>query len=242
MFTIEYNDGPISRALRQLDDLMKDMTPVMDEIGEYMVAAMHDRIVTGLAIDGSPFAPKSETTMDCYRKSGEGIDSRPLIHFGDMVSFSFHHSASEDSVLFGSSAPYAAVQHFGAALRCGKRCFRCIQRRQQEEWPTLFRYFPLGQYPRTSIRRHIRRGCDKYHGYRDRRIQGRAKVTRLQINQQKVGRQGPAAGFPQTLHSTPTRRSCYGRENITVSRLSVYPGTLHRPPPSATVHRKVCAS
>lgn len=32
-------------------------------------------------------------------------------------------------------------------------------------------------------------------------------------------RQGPASGFPETLHGAPIIRSCYGRENITVSRL-----------------------
>lgn len=32
-------------------------------------------------------------------------------------------------------------------------------------------------------------------------------------------RQGPAPGFPETLHGAPIQGSCYGRENITVSRL-----------------------
>ena len=32
------------------------------------------------------------------------------------------------------------------------------------------------------------------------------------------GDRAPQSGFPETLPSTPTRRSCYGRENITASR------------------------
>ncbi len=35
-----------------------------------------------------------------------------------------------------------------------------------------------------------------------------------------LGGRAPQPGFPETLHSTPTRRSCYGRENFTVSRPS----------------------
>ena len=115
MFTIEYNDGPIQNALSELDEVLDDITSVFQEMGEYMVGSMYDRITAGTALDGSPFAPKSETTMALYRKKGEGIDSRPLIHTGQMSNDGLHYSFTKDTLRFGSSEPYAAVQHFGAA-------------------------------------------------------------------------------------------------------------------------------
>ena len=53
--------------------------------------------------------------MERYRQKGEGIDSRPLIHTGEMSNERLHYQVLEDRLLVGSSALYAAVQNFGAA-------------------------------------------------------------------------------------------------------------------------------
>lgn len=115
MITIELKSDTVGPALDRLAALIDDLTPVMQNIGEYLVDSTKERFQTGTAPDGSRWAPKSPVTMARYgaRRSNR-VDPRPLIRTGDLRNF-ITMEAGSDSVSVGSNLIYAAVMQFGAA-------------------------------------------------------------------------------------------------------------------------------
>ena len=102
-------------ALAALSGRMTDMTPVMQSLGEYLVASTRQRFPTGKAPDGTPWAPKSATTLARYAKQGDRQDPRPLYGPTGLLSQQVAHFPTATSVEWGSSLIYSAVMQFGAA-------------------------------------------------------------------------------------------------------------------------------
>lgn len=103
-------------ALSALDGRLTDMTPVLFDLGEYLVTSTKDRFPTGTAPDGTKWAPKSQATLDRYgaRKSNR-VDVRPLFGPTGLLSQQISHQASATEVSWGSNLIYSAVMQFGAA-------------------------------------------------------------------------------------------------------------------------------
>jgi len=108
MITIEIDDREIQAALRRLQQQIGDLTPVMQQIGEYLVQSTKDRFARGEAPDGTPWAPNSPVTL--ARKKG----NRPLIGESGRLSNEIYPRAGRDFVEVGSAPEYAAVQQSGA--------------------------------------------------------------------------------------------------------------------------------
>lgn len=115
MIEIELDDGEFRMALTRIAEALADMTPVMQDIGELMVYSTKSRFLAGEAPDGTPWAPKSQTTRDSYARRRDPIDDRPLFGPSRRLSSEIHYSAGSEGVEWGSSLIYAATQHFGAA-------------------------------------------------------------------------------------------------------------------------------
>lgn len=99
---------------------LTDMSPVFQDIGEYLIDSTKQRFTEGTAPDGTAWVPKSQATIDAYRsreaKGGNAkIDFRPLFGASGSLSSNILYEAVEDGVQWGSNMVYAAVQHFGAA-------------------------------------------------------------------------------------------------------------------------------
>lgn len=131
--TITFDDGGAIAYLEQLAARMADLTPVMQDLGEYLVASTKARFSSSTAPDGSHWAVNSPVTLGRYlsnyggmfkksgglTKDGEAKASakKPLIGqtgqggLGDTI----HAIATANSVTVGSSLIYAGVQQFGAA-------------------------------------------------------------------------------------------------------------------------------
>lgn len=103
-------------ALAALDARLADMTPVMSDLGEYLIAATKDRFKAGTAPDGAKWAPKSAATLQRYgaRKSNR-VDVRPLFGPTRLLSKKIFYEADARSVSWGSNLSYSAVMQFGAA-------------------------------------------------------------------------------------------------------------------------------
>lgn len=116
MFTIELDEDEITAGLVRLAAFMDNLSPVMDEIGLYMITSTRQRIEDGVTPEGKRFAPKSPATIQSYLAGGfkKGASAGPLIRTGDMMGMSLHHEAGPDFMELSSSALYAAVMHFGA--------------------------------------------------------------------------------------------------------------------------------
>ncbi|AZV77941.1 phage virion morphogenesis protein [Parasedimentitalea marina] len=113
MASIEYNTDTLDPALAAVAAAVEDMSLVMADIGELLVASAQDRMRDGEQPDGSPFAPRSQTTLDRYAKLSLSFGA-PLNQSGDMRNTLFY-DADKDGVEYGSNAIQAAVMQFGAA-------------------------------------------------------------------------------------------------------------------------------
>jgi len=111
MFSVQINDTA-SDGLEELARALMDLTPVWADIGEDLLVSHQDRIARGEQPDGSPFAPRSPTTIKRYQKMGLSFGA-PLNQSGDM-RLGLHYATSPNSLELGSGAIQAAVMQFGA--------------------------------------------------------------------------------------------------------------------------------
>ena len=116
MIRSEINLTFAEAAFAALDGRLSDMTPVMFDIGEYLVTSTKDRFPAGTAPDGTKWTPKSSATLDRYgaRKSNR-VDRRPLFGPTGLLSQQISHEVSATGVNWGSNLIYSAVMQFGAA-------------------------------------------------------------------------------------------------------------------------------
>lgn len=112
MITVEVEDAAVAAALARLTGQLSDLTPVMQEIGEMLVASTQDRMARGEQPDGAAFAPRSKTTLDRYAKLG--IKFGPPLNVSGMLRGGIFAQPSADRVEVGSPAIQSAVMHFGA--------------------------------------------------------------------------------------------------------------------------------
>lgn len=112
--TIAITDDEVSATLDALAAAMEDMTLVMDDLGELLLESTKQRFIAGEAPDGTPWAPKSATTMAAYAKRGDPIDPRPLFGPSRQLSSQFGIATTPTSVEISSSLVYAATMQFGA--------------------------------------------------------------------------------------------------------------------------------
>jgi phage virion morphogenesis protein len=92
---------------------MADMSDVMNDIGQTLVANTKARFAAQESPDGTKWAQRSEATLARYAKLGRPFGG--ILHYtGDMRSF-ISHSYGPRSTEVGSNAIYAAAMQFGAA-------------------------------------------------------------------------------------------------------------------------------
>lgn len=114
MITVEFKTDDLTRALEQLQRQLSDMTPVMQEIGEYLVESTKARFVAGVDPDGNPWAAKSLVTMAATAvREKKAADPRPLFGPTGLLSSQINYEAARDYVEVGSNRVYAAMMQFG---------------------------------------------------------------------------------------------------------------------------------
>ena len=115
MIGLQFNIGPSRQAIAEALTALTNPQPMYADIGEYMVDSTRQRFVSGEAPDGSSWAPKSEATLERYRRLGYGTLSRPLFGPGRRLSREILNFVSKDGVVIGSSLIYSRVMNEGAA-------------------------------------------------------------------------------------------------------------------------------
>ena len=114
MFNVSFNVGVSRTALARATALLEDMTPVYQDIGEYLVEKRRQRFINGTDPDGKAWAPKSAATLERYKQLGYGTLTRPLIGPGKRLSREIQQFVSRNGVIVGSSLAYAGVMQDGA--------------------------------------------------------------------------------------------------------------------------------
>jgi phage virion morphogenesis protein len=116
MIEIEVNDEAVVAQIERALNRTSDLTPLMQNIGEHLVATTKARFKEGRAPDGSKWAPKSQATLEAYgiRKSNS-VDIRPLFGPTKLLSSQIFIEADSTGVSVGSNRIYSAVMQFGAS-------------------------------------------------------------------------------------------------------------------------------
>ena len=133
MIKVEFNAKPVFDALAKARELLEDMTPIHQDIGEYMLQATRDRFRRGEGPDDVAWRPKSATTLAKYLARGDGNRPKPLIGPSGRLSTEIAVYAGRDSVEIGSALEYSAVMQHGAV----KGAFGRDSRNHPIPWGTI---------------------------------------------------------------------------------------------------------
>lgn len=115
MITTEFNTTAAAEAIRRTMAQMEDMTPLYEDVKEYMIEATRRRFITGTAPDGTKWAPKKQSTLDRYKRLGYGNLRKTLIGPGKRLSREIVGAASRSGAVIGSALIYSRVMQEGAA-------------------------------------------------------------------------------------------------------------------------------
>lgn len=111
MIEVKVNSDQVQAALQELLNKTNDLKPVLEDIGEYLMVSTRKRFKDKEAPDGSSWLRNSPITQLLKGRND------PLIGEsggrGGLLG-SFHYNASRNTLEFGNSKEYAAVQQFGA--------------------------------------------------------------------------------------------------------------------------------
>jgi len=114
MITVQVTTDEITAALTRAADALDDLDPLLRDIGEYLVRATNEGFVQGQAPDGTPWASRSQATLDAYRARGDTPGPGPLIGPSRSLSTTISYEVEGDAITWGSNMIYAAVMQMGA--------------------------------------------------------------------------------------------------------------------------------
>ncbi|WP_242095490.1 phage virion morphogenesis protein [Sphingomonas sp. CROZ-RG-20F-R02-07] len=115
MFSLQFNASAVFDQLDRARAVLDDLTPINEDIGEYMVKATRDRFVSSTAPDGSRWRKKSPTTIAAYLARGDGNRPNPLIGPSGRLGKEIAKLVARDAVEIGSALEYSGVMQDGAA-------------------------------------------------------------------------------------------------------------------------------
>ena len=113
--TVKINVDEITARLGKAKDALGDLTPVYQDIGEYLIESTKARFRRGEAPDGTRWRAKQPATIAAYLRRGDGSRPDPLIGPSKRLSTEIAMFANAAGVEVGSALEYSAVHQFGAA-------------------------------------------------------------------------------------------------------------------------------
>jgi len=137
---ITVHDEPVNQALNALAKKVKDPSPAMKIIGEYMLRSTENRFDSqGPAPDGSPWAPLKASTL--RRKK----HSKTLTETGHLRGSIRYQLQGPFSVAIGTNRVYAAIHQLG-----GKTSPTVIRNRKRKK--DGFSWSGTAAHPVKSVR------------------------------------------------------------------------------------------
>lgn len=114
MLKIEFDVTRATEALRKTAAALTDMTPVYQDVTEYMVEATRKRFIQGVDPEGNALAPKKQSTLDRYKALGYGNLKRVLFGPSRQLSRQIVGEATATGAVIGSALIYSRVMQEGA--------------------------------------------------------------------------------------------------------------------------------
>jgi phage virion morphogenesis protein len=138
--TVRIDDAELRKAIDRVIDHMADLTPAMQEIGDYMITATRSRFDTETAPDGSKWAALSPRYAARKARMRSVVDggTRILAKRGTLRD-TIRYKASRSDVVIGSNEVYAAIHQLGGQAGRGRKAtiparpFLGISPQDQEE-------------------------------------------------------------------------------------------------------------
>lgn len=115
MIRLEFKYDAVASALEEAGKRLEDMTPLYQDIVQYMIDVTKQRFIDGVGPDGRAWAPKSPVTLALYEARGDGNRPKPLIGPSGRLSSEINGQATDKSAEIGSALEYSAVMQDGAA-------------------------------------------------------------------------------------------------------------------------------
>ncbi|RIV82959.1 phage virion morphogenesis protein [Aurantiacibacter xanthus] len=115
MFGVQFNAGASREVIRRAAAQLANMTPVYEDIREYLLERHRRRFVDGKTPDGVVWAPKSQATLARYKALGYGSLRKPLIGPSKLLSRTIASFANQHGVVIGSNQINSRVMDQGAA-------------------------------------------------------------------------------------------------------------------------------
>jgi len=129
VFVAEVKDSGVQAELEALAKRTSYMQPVLNAVGEDIMARAKERFASGIGPDGQKWAPNARSTLEAFieKRGGFGekginvkgqalaMSKRPLIGHARSLSSQFHVNATNDSVTVSNTMIYAAMQQFGGS-------------------------------------------------------------------------------------------------------------------------------
>jgi phage virion morphogenesis protein len=113
MIKITVEKDTITAALTGLAEGFADTSPLMADFAQYLYNDARERFARESAPDGSVWAPRSQTTLDAYRRQGSPW-GRILQKEGPLLDSLATRSGNGFVEIFVNQ-PYARAMQFGAA-------------------------------------------------------------------------------------------------------------------------------
>lgn len=114
MIRVDFNNAPVFRSLAAARDRLADLTPVHQDIGEFVIESTKARFRRSEAPDGTRWQPKKPATIARYKTRGDGDRPDPLIGPSKRLGTEISYAASRGGVEIGSALEYSAVMQRGA--------------------------------------------------------------------------------------------------------------------------------
>ncbi|MDE2595961.1 MAG: phage virion morphogenesis protein [Sphingomonadales bacterium] len=114
MLKTEFKADKAMEAIRRAAERLEDMTPLFEEVQEYMVAQTRQRFIDGKSPQGVAWAAKTANTLARYKARGYGNLTRPLIGPGKRLSREIIGQATRSGAVIGSALIYSRVMQEGA--------------------------------------------------------------------------------------------------------------------------------
>jgi phage virion morphogenesis protein len=109
--TVTITDADLNRVLSNLAGRLRDLTPAMEDIGEYMLRVTRKRFDDEVSPGGVKWTPLNPEYA--ARKAAQGGSLDGILKKSGVLRDTIAYRPSPDSVVIGSNRPYAAIHQLG---------------------------------------------------------------------------------------------------------------------------------
>ena len=127
-FSAQFEDEEIQRKFQELQNLTEDLTPVMQEIGEYMIMATDLRFEQEVDPSGKRWKKLSPYTLELKRAEGKILK---ILQRTGLMRSRVNYQADSEKVVIGVNDAKAAKHQLGRGV--AKREFLGVSEDDREE-------------------------------------------------------------------------------------------------------------